>query len=207
MIKKTLLTILAVLFACFLLAEESAAFLQNIVERISQIESRYHSMKQVIEIDHYKSGKKEKSSKIKVLSLNDKSLIVLLAPENQKGKVILKKGVSNYLYFPKANRYTRVSARSSLFGNVVIGDIAMPPLLESYNYKLLSRKQKGDTLKVVIEFTAKQGKKLAFAKKVCYYRQYKDEPGLLQKVESFTSSDLLLAPPPISIIAKGCLGK
>ena len=191
MIRKIFLIVL-VISSNFLFAQNSTdntEILERAVKRISEIEKRYYSFERIIQTEELNEDDEIKSfSKLKLIVKGNNAITVFLAPKKQKGKIILQKENSYYIYFPKAKKYSRISPRSGMFGSVVIGEIMTPPLLENYHYKLLEKK--ADTL--VIEFTAKDGKKPAFYRKISYFLlNNNDEKGKLLKVENYTKSGIL----------------
>ena len=181
-----------VITASSLFAQNSAnttEILERAVRRISEIEKKYYSFERILQTDEIdKSGEIKSTVKLKLLTKGSNTLTIFLAPKKQKGKIFLQKDNSYYVYFPKAKKYSRISPRSGMFGSVVIGEIMTPPLLENYHYKLLA--QKADTL--VIEFTAKEGKKPAFYKKISHFViENSNDKGKLLKVENYTKSGIL----------------
>ncbi len=167
--------------------EKNNLDLIDIVEKINTIERKYYSFEKYLKIHEFDLDDKVLSTaKIKLLRKGNNSLTVFLSPAKQKGKIILQIDDSYYIYFPKAKKYARISPRSNMFGSVAIGDIMTPPLLENYNYALLEKQED----KILIEFTAKQGKKVAFYKKISTFRVDRKNEGLT-KVENYTKSGVL----------------
>ena len=156
----------------------------SVIEHINKIQMQYSSMEKIIVIDEYEKENKKNSYKMKLLYKDDNSLAIFQEPERQKGKIVLKKGSSHYIYFPKAKKYSRISPRSLLFGNVIIGEIVSLPLSKYYDYNVVD----STSNVVVIEFIAKKGEKPAFHKKVCFYDMEKKE---LLKIENYTGKDVL----------------
>ncbi len=191
MIKKIFLASLVLAGSCLFAQNQmdKKELLERAVKRIGEIEKKYYSFERILQTDEMdKNGEIKSTVKLKLMTKGSNTLTVFLSPKKQKGKVFLQKDNSYYIYFPKAKKYSRISPRSGMFGGVVIGEIMTPPLLENYHYKLL--RQNADTL--VIEFSAKEGKKPAFYKKVSYFTiENSVDKGKLLKVENYTKSGIL----------------
>lgn len=83
-------------------------------------------------ITQYKNDRVEKIAKFVILIANNDSLAIYREPPENKGQIVLQKGADYFLYFPKPQKYIRVSARNVIFGSVSFGDLVKPPLLKYY---------------------------------------------------------------------------
>ena len=165
--------------------------INDIINTFSRAEKLFKSYSLYSNLIQYQNNQKKDEANFVLTVDNENSLALYLSPLVNKGKIVLQKDQSYYLYFPKPNNYIRISGRSNLFGNVSYGDLLRPPVLKYYEikeYKVL-QDDKGEEI-YVISFSQKDGvTNLTYYQKVIYFNLNKQR---IEAIESFSRTGVML---------------
>ena len=163
----------------------------DIIDTLSKVEKVFKSYSLNSNLIQYQNNRKKDEANFIMAIDKENSLALYLSPLVNKGKIVLQKDQSYYLYFPKPNNYIRISGRSNLFGNVSYGDLLRPPLLKYYDmkeYKILS-KENGEDVYVISFVQKNEITNLTYYKKVIYFNLNKKQ---IEAIESFSRADVML---------------
>lgn len=130
----------------------------------------------------------KKQYRLKIAVLNDSAIALFLAPSIDRGKVILQKDNTWFQYFPKANRYIRVSPRKAFFGSLSYGDIVAPPVTRFYDYQTYQLAKTPNQVEIV--FQAKSGiQNVAIYKKEVLFDTQRN---IILRIRNYSRSNTLL---------------
>jgi outer membrane lipoprotein-sorting protein len=85
---------------------------------------------------------------------NDNTLVLITAPESERGQIMLMKGRDLWLFLPSVSQPVRLSLAQRLTGQVSNGDIARANFAGDYQARLESVEQVGGAAHAVLELTA-----------------------------------------------------
>ncbi len=165
--------------------------IDEILENFKQAERSFNQYIELIEVEIFKNDVSEHRATFLLAYSLAESIAVQKKPEIDKGKIYLCNDDGYFYYFPKPQRYIRISARSQLYGNFKTGDLLKPPTLKYYDFSGYEYEQnnQGDLI-YILRFTAKpniQG--VSIFNKVVSFNYTRQR---IEKIQSFSRSGVLL---------------
>lgn len=160
------------------------------VDAIKKSESRFLQYSMDFKLTQYKNNQKRDEALFKLIISNEGTIAYYKKPIVNKGKIILQKEGSYFLYFPKPKHYIRVSARSNLFGNVSYGDLIKPPLSAFYTVVSTEVLMTNKEHIVNIHYHVKKGiQNIPYHKKTVRFNYTKKR---IETIESYSRNNILL---------------
>lgn len=123
------LLIVILLLAAPLRADDAAA----VLARVDEHRNPLSSFAVDVELTSF-AGAKSESSKFRVYGRgSDRSVVEFIAPQSEKGKLLLMLRDAMWIYMPSASRPIRISPLQRLMGQASNGDVARTSFTADYN--------------------------------------------------------------------------
>jgi outer membrane lipoprotein-sorting protein len=144
-----LFTALAAPLAC---AQVDAAAL---LKRADEVRLPAEGFELSVSVRTLRGAREAESRSYRVLSKgNDNTLVLVTAPESERGQIMLMKGRDLWLFMPSVSQPVRLSLAQRLTGQVANGDIARANFAGDYQARVESVEQIGGASYAVLELAA-----------------------------------------------------
>lgn len=143
---------IALLVAVGARAEDAA----GILAKVDQYRAPFDSFAIDVELTSYAPNEKPEMSKFRVYGKgSDRSVVEFVAPQTEKGKLLLMLRDAMWIYMPTASRPIRISPLQRLMGQASNGDVARTSFTVDYNATSLSDGEWNGRKAYVLDLTAK----------------------------------------------------
>jgi outer membrane lipoprotein-sorting protein len=132
---KRMILAIALLAAMSARADDAA----GILAKVDQYRAPFDSFAIDVELTSYSPSAKAASSRFRVYGKgSDKSVVEFVAPQTEKGKLLLMLRDAMWIYMPTASRPIRISPLQRLIGQASNGDVARTSFTVDYDAKSVS---------------------------------------------------------------------